>query len=266
MNNFRLLAASAAILLSSNLCAAESKDLFDGRSLDGWEGNAAQWRVEDGAITGEIPAAAKLNHNEFLFWKGQVADFDLTLEYRISGGPSANSGIQFRSQRRPDGSAMGYQADLDDGAVWLGRIYDEEKRGLIMERGCRASIAPDGRRWSDPFAASDSFRNVPKKDGWNRYRLRSQPDHTCRCGSMMCSLERWTIISRMPRSMRAGWGFSFTRVTVPRRFRCAISIFDLVEKRRRLRAIRRSQSKRAGSDRREAATANRSTSALSKAH
>ena len=32
--------------------------LFDGVSLAGWEGDAALWRVEDGAITGETKADA----------------------------------------------------------------------------------------------------------------------------------------------------------------------------------------------------------------
>ena len=31
--------------------------IFDGRSLDGWEGNPACWRVENGALVGEITPA-----------------------------------------------------------------------------------------------------------------------------------------------------------------------------------------------------------------
>ena len=86
------------------------------------------------AITGEIPEGKSLDHNEFVFWEGKVADFDLSLEFRIGGGRDANSGIQFRSQRMENGGAAGYQADMDQGETWLGRIYDEHGRALITER------------------------------------------------------------------------------------------------------------------------------------
>ena len=126
--------------------------LFDGKTLAHWSGNPECWRVEDGAITGEIADGRSLNRNEWIFWDGEAHDFDLSVEFRITGGPKANSGIQYRCQRLPDGGAAGYQADLDDGAVWLGRIYDEHGRALLAERGTRVSIAPDGRRWIDVFA------------------------------------------------------------------------------------------------------------------
>src|SRR5688500_2896868 len=34
-----------------------ARSLFDGRTLDGWEGDPGFWRVEDGAIVGESSAA-----------------------------------------------------------------------------------------------------------------------------------------------------------------------------------------------------------------
>src|SRR5688500_10285975 len=89
--------------------------IFDGRTLSGWQGNERYWRVEDGAITGMISSDETLGENQFIFWKGAVADFDLTLEFRLIGGPEANSGIQYRSQRLLDGRAVGYQADIDNG-------------------------------------------------------------------------------------------------------------------------------------------------------
>ncbi len=166
-------------LLAAGVCAwsAEERSIFDGTTLGGWEGDAKWWRVEDGALTGEIPAGQSLGRNQFLFWKGESRDFDLTVEYRISGVPSANSGIQIRSQRLDDGEAKGYQADLDDGATWLGRIYEENGRALLAERGTRGSIAPDGRRWADPLATPESFRSVPVKEGWNTYHVHAANSH-----------------------------------------------------------------------------------------
>ncbi|MBX3442762.1 MAG: DUF1080 domain-containing protein [Planctomyces sp.] len=151
--------------------------LFDGETLSGWTGDDQVWRVEEGAITAEIPEGRTLDRNEFLFWGGTVADFELSLEFRISGGPDANSGIQYRSERLENGDARGYQADLDGGQVWLGRIYDEHGRGLIAERGAQASIAPDGRRWVDQVHPPESFANLLRADGWNEYRILASGPH-----------------------------------------------------------------------------------------
>jgi len=173
-----------SVILPTCLClafhfasAAEPASLFNGTSLDGWSGTPGMWRVEDGAITGEIRDGAKLDRNEWIYWKDEVHDFELELEYRITGGPSANSGIQIRSQRDAKGTASGLQCDLDAGAVWLGRIYDEHGRALVMERGTRVSLAPDGRKWADPFADPKSFTTVPKANDWNRYRIRAEGSH-----------------------------------------------------------------------------------------
>ena len=148
----RLVFSGPLLAAACSLPAAPApRALFDGRTLEGWEGSPASWRVEDGAITGSIAAGEKLAKNEFLYWRGEVADFELSAEFRLTGDASANSGIQFRSRRLPDGHAAGYQADLDQGKTWLGRIYDEHGRALLVDRGDRVSIAPDGRRWNEKF-------------------------------------------------------------------------------------------------------------------
>ena len=43
-----------------------SIELFDGESLNGWEGDPAHWRVEDGVIVGEIPRGQSLDKNTWL--------------------------------------------------------------------------------------------------------------------------------------------------------------------------------------------------------
>ena len=65
--------------------------IFDGSTLNGWEGDTAVWHVQDGAITGEVTAASRpLKANTFLIWKdGQPGDFELTAAYQIS--PEGNS-------------------------------------------------------------------------------------------------------------------------------------------------------------------------------
>ena len=169
----------AALTLGSSALAEgpAAQSLFDGKTLTDWSGNLQYWRVQDGAITGEIPEGTKLTRNEWIWWKGVTGDFDLSVEFRITGVPSANSGIQYRSRRQPDGEAAGYQADLDDGKLWLGRIYEESGRGMIAERGTRGSIAPDGRRWSETFAEPASFAAFVHKDDWNTYRVVARASH-----------------------------------------------------------------------------------------
>ena len=170
-----LLAASVAAGASAQ---PATQSLFDGRTLTGWEGSAQSWRVEDGAITGAIADGQKLARNEFIWWQGEVADFELYAEFRLSGVTSANSGIQFRSLRLPDGLAKGYQADMDQGAIWLGRIYDEHGRALLVERGARVAIAPDGRRWTEPFADAADYASLARPAGaWNTYRILAQGPH-----------------------------------------------------------------------------------------
>jgi type 1 glutamine amidotransferase len=43
--------------------------LFDGKTLDGWDGDRNLWSVRDGAITGQTTDETKLKENAFLIWK-----------------------------------------------------------------------------------------------------------------------------------------------------------------------------------------------------
>lgn len=162
----------AFLLLILCAHAAKPQSLFDGETLDQWQGTPGFWSVEDGAITASIEDGKTLSKNEFLYWKGEVADFDLSLHYRITGGPTANSGIQIRSQKDASGHAAGYQCDLDDGKLWLGRIYDEHGRGLIAERGALTKISEDGGNHAIPFSEPSSLTRFAKTDNWNHYLIR----------------------------------------------------------------------------------------------
>lgn len=167
------------LCFSTTLSAAPAaQSIFDGRTLAGWEGNPQSWSVEDGAITGTIADGRRLAKNEFIYWKGEVADFELTAEFRLSGVPSANSGIMFRAQKGADGHAAGYQADMDQGATWLGRIYDEHGRALLVERGARVSISPDGRRWTEKFGEPAAYASLARpNNAWNTYRILASASH-----------------------------------------------------------------------------------------
>jgi hypothetical protein len=46
--------AVLATLSLSALADNEAVPLFDGKSLDGWDGDPTYWRVENGCIVGEV--------------------------------------------------------------------------------------------------------------------------------------------------------------------------------------------------------------------
>ena len=90
---------SLAIVLASASFLQADEDgfisLFDGKSLEGWDGNPKFWSVQDGAITGQTTKENPTKGNTFIIWRGgELKDFELRLEYKIIGG---NSGIQYRS-------------------------------------------------------------------------------------------------------------------------------------------------------------------------
>ena len=158
----------AAALLS--MLSLPAEQIFDGKTLEGWSGTPGVWKVEDEAITAEIKAGDRLRRNEFIFYKEKMADFVLELEYKITGGPTANSGIQYRSKKQGH-SAKGYQADIDAGKTWLGRIYDEHGRALLMERGNLTTIDKKGKRQSFKFRDAKDLGKLAKKDDWNSYKI-----------------------------------------------------------------------------------------------
>lgn len=152
----KLLASCALLLAVIGLNAragqaAEPKALFDGKTLDGWEGNKDSFRVEDGAIVGGT-LKAKIPRNEFLCTTRDYGDFELKAKFKLLG-KGVNGGIQFRSKRIPNHHEVsGYQADLGDG--WWGNLYDESRRNKTLAKG-------------DP----KEIDKVLKRDDWNDYRL-----------------------------------------------------------------------------------------------
>jgi hypothetical protein len=115
--------------------------IFDGKTLAGWEGDPTYWRVENGALVGEITPATVVKSNTFVIWRGgRPKDFELKLEYRIT--PAGNSGINYRSASVPDAATpanrfalRGYQFDLDGARRYVGNNYEEKGRLFMAVRG-----------------------------------------------------------------------------------------------------------------------------------
>ena len=74
--------------------------LFDGETLNGWDGDTRFWSVKDGAIYVE-PTCEKPTGTIYLIWKGgEPSDFMLKFESKGTG--NVNGGVQFRSYMTAD--------------------------------------------------------------------------------------------------------------------------------------------------------------------
>jgi len=142
-----------ALITLTGSAFAEDKALFNGKDLQGWEGNTELWSVKDGVIHGETqassadPKKSSLRHNTFLVWKdGTPGDFELHAKFRITS-EKGNSGIQYRSKVQeagPDGPVIsGYQADFEAGETYSGILYEEKGRGILALRGQQVVVKTD---------------------------------------------------------------------------------------------------------------------------
>lgn len=172
--------------------AAEEADgfvwIFDGESLEGWEGDPAYWRVENGALVGEVTPSTLLERNTFIIWRGGwTRDFELKLEYLVSA--EGNSGINYRSEE-VDGvpfALRGYQADLDGANRYTGSNYEERGRTTLAAQG-EVTIIPaiedaasvqehvEQNRWTPAetvrsLGSSTSLDARIHSDDWNDYHL-----------------------------------------------------------------------------------------------
>ncbi|HWB85185.1 MAG TPA: DUF1080 domain-containing protein [Bryobacteraceae bacterium] len=78
--------------------------LFDGQSLNGWDGDPRFWGVKDGAIYVE-PTCEKPTGTIYLVWQGgEVSDFMLKFESKGTG--NVNGGLQFRSYLTADNNVL----------------------------------------------------------------------------------------------------------------------------------------------------------------
>jgi len=90
------------VALLSSYCAIAAepwKDLFDGKTLNGWEqkGGQAKYTVEDGQIVGRTVLNTD---NSFLCTKQFYSDFILEVDFKVD--PQLNSGVQIRSNSFPE--------------------------------------------------------------------------------------------------------------------------------------------------------------------
>lgn len=129
--------------------------LFDGKSLAGWSGDPALWRVADGSIVGTTEGHP-LTKNSFLSTERTYKNFILRLKFKLR---NHNSGVQFRSKSLPGHVVQGYQADIADN-MFLGILYEEGGRGILVNV-------------KDPAEVKKHLRD----DGWNEYVITADGSH-----------------------------------------------------------------------------------------
>lgn len=130
--------------------------LFDGKTLQGWEGDPRLWKVEDGTLAGSTEGVPPIEQNTFLIYRGrEFGNFTLRAQVKLRNG---NSGIQFRSEELPGFVVKGYQADMAQGN-WWGSIYEERGTRGVMVNGWKGKA-----------------ETVVKADDWNDVEVHCEGD------------------------------------------------------------------------------------------
>ena len=150
--------------------------IFDGKTLTGWDGSPEIWSIDDGAISAKNGGIVGTTY--IIYTGARVRDFELIMDFKING---ANTGLQYRSRRnggiveghggrmpdvtpeaargRPgfqptppfgrgragaDAFAKwdlgGYQFDL--GGANSGNLYEQDGRGTVIQAGNVGELLP----------------------------------------------------------------------------------------------------------------------------
>lgn len=148
------LASVLLVILTISPANAQWKKLVK-KDLSGWEqlNGKAPFKVEKGVVIGTTVLDSP---NSFICTKEKYSDF--ILEFDTWFDPRMNSGVQFRSESRPDyqnGRVHGYQVELDPSSrAWSGGIYDEARRG-----------------WLYTLDKNPTGQKALKTGEWNHYRI-----------------------------------------------------------------------------------------------
>lgn len=163
----------AGVATAETTCEDGFVSMFNGTDLTGWDGMPGAWHVEDGAIVGECKEGQDCK-THYLYWTGgEPGDFILRLKLKMSNN---NTGVQFRSEKRPNYDTWGYQADFAEDDQWTGCLYQHE-RGAVVKRGFKATISEDGIHTDTEFASPDELIKKVNKGDWNEYEIECQGNH-----------------------------------------------------------------------------------------
>jgi hypothetical protein len=163
--------------------------IFDGASLDNWDGDPAIWHVENGAIVGEAGKERPVVNSYISFRGFEAKDFDLKLEIKVE--ESGGSGIQYRSKTglpwvpRPgqinpnlNWLMTGPQADYwfpvnPAAADNTGQFYSENTPlGILARRGQVVESAPRSNpKLVGNIGDRSALGGYIKVNDWNQYLI-----------------------------------------------------------------------------------------------
>ncbi len=175
--------------------------IFDGKSLAGWDGPSDVWSYEDGAIVGKSSPEHPSGTTNIIWKGGEPANFILKLEMKLEGS-GANGGVQYRSHLKPPAmrtppadatdemkkrileaqalsqkhaqwNMSGYQADFDFANRYTGQLYEQDTpRGIIAWRG--QVVSTEGGNKPTLLATlgnPDELKSFIKPDEWNQVEI-----------------------------------------------------------------------------------------------
>lgn len=174
--------------------------IFDGTTLNGWDGDPNVWKVEDGAIVGHSPAEKPVG-TTFIIWRGgEPGDFDLKAEVKAEGA-GANTGIQYRSKNEvptfgrgggarggsggagraggrgtppdPRWQVAGYQADFDFVNRYSGQLMDSSNARFILTPRGTVVVSDEGQP-AKTLAYLGNYSELAgyvKINDWNQYEV-----------------------------------------------------------------------------------------------
>jgi len=178
--------------------------IFDGKTLDGWDGSPEIWHLADGAIIGESSPEKPSGTTNIIYTKAQPANFMLKLEIKLEGA-GANGGIQYRSHKVPPKpmeipaglpeaqkkqmeqmmqaqaplvkrnapwNMTGYQADLDYGNMFSGQLYEQDSKRFIITFPGLVVEAHDGKKnLISTLGAPAELKSYIKPGEWNQVEI-----------------------------------------------------------------------------------------------
>jgi len=167
--------------------ALNTVSLFDGTTLNGWDGRSDVWKVDGGAITGDVAhGPSSVSDTTYIVWKGgEVGDFELRAEIRTEGR-FVNSGILYRAfvlanAPRGGGPARGganapyklggAQLDFDAAGRYAGQYFDVANDRLLLVR--RGQVVEQADKPSVIGSVGDdaALGRVVKPGDWNELRI-----------------------------------------------------------------------------------------------
>ena len=151
------LSAVAPAVTNAQEDSGETKQLFNGKNLDGWQ-TTGNWVVEEDGSLAIKPRPGEegwKRYNDYLWTEQKYGNFILELEYKHP--PGGNSGVFLRVQDREEPVTTGIEVQILDSYGKEPPLTAHDNAGVI------SSTAPT--------------KNMSKPAGeWNKMRIRSQGD------------------------------------------------------------------------------------------